>query len=133
MADTIGSVRQHVAQAVASKRKAPTEESGKSSQEIIKANQDKANWEWVEVPDYDLFGEAHTGVSINFEQFGPGKYFVSPELATEIRRLLFNRLRGDMRVMQPNQDVKMAQIMQRGGKRAPIMNDDQMASELHRN
>lgn len=131
MSDTIGAVKQHVEKSVASKRRAHTEESGKSREEILKANADKENWEWVEVPDFDLFGEAHTGVSINFEQFGPGKYFVSPELGAEIRRLLFNRLRGDMRVMQPNQDVKMAQIMQRGGKRAAIMNDDQMAKELH--
>jgi hypothetical protein len=131
MADTIGSVRQHVSQAIASKRK-PTQTDARTAQDIVKENEDKSLWQWVEVPDYDLFGEPHTGVSVNFETFGPGKYFVSPELAGEIQRLLFNRLKGDMRVMQPNKDVKMAQIMARGGKRAPIMSDEQMATDLHK-
>ena len=87
------------------------------------ANQNKtvdtSNWEWVEVPEEDLFGEKHTGVHINFEGFGPGKHFVDPEKATEIRRLLANRLRGDMRILQPNQDKKMFEIMERNGKAAP--------------
>jgi len=80
---------------------------------------DQSRYEWVEVPDEDLFGVAHTGVSINFEQFGPGRYFVDPEKAYEIRRLLKNRLRSDMRVLQPNRDKKMEEIMRRDGKPVP--------------
>lgn len=83
---------------------------------VIAPVPDKSNWEWVEVPEEDLFGEPHTGVSINFEKFGPGKHFVDPEKANEIRRLLNNRLRSDMRILQPAQDKKMQEIMERGGK-----------------
>ena len=123
--DTIGAVlqttRQHIGQSVPSThRGAKVITAGLSSAEVKAANLDKAQWEWVEVPDHDLFGEPHTGVSINFEQFGPGRYFVSPEMASEIKRLLENRQRGDIRVLQPRQDVKMAQIMSRSQLGAPI-------------
>ena len=81
---------------------------------------DTSKYEYVEVPETDLFGEEHTGVSINFRQFGPGKHFVDPETAGEMRKLLEARLRGDMRVLQPNRDKKMDEIMARNGKRAPV-------------
>jgi len=81
---------------------------------------DTSKYEYVEVPETDLLGEEHTGVSINFRQFGPGKHFVDPETAGEMRKLLDARLRGDMRVLQPNRDKKMDEIMSRNGKRAPV-------------
>ena len=77
---------------------------------------DKSKWEWVEVPEEDLFGEKHTGVSINFNHYESGKHLVDPETAGELRRLLNNRLRSDMRVLQPNRDKKMQEIVARGGK-----------------
>ncbi len=127
MSDTISSVLQnksHVAKSILSNKvaqkarvdtKAPA-----SAQEVLKANENKDLWEWVEIPDTDLFGEDHTGVSVNFEQFLPGKYFVSPEMAGEIRRLLSNRMRGDIRVLQPRQDAVMARIMAKSQLGAPI-------------
>lgn len=125
--DTIGSVlqnRKHVAESIPSKtvprRNRVDTTAPMSAAEVLKANEDKANWEWVEVPDTDLFGEPHTGVSVNFEQFGPGKYFVSPEMAGEVKRLLANRVRGDIRVLQPKQDVVMARIMAKSQLGAPV-------------
>lgn len=82
-------------------------------------NIDQSDWEWVEVPETDLFGEVHTGVSVNFEAYGPGKHLLPPHLAYEVRRLLDLRLRGDMRILQPRQDKKMFEMMQRAGKPAP--------------
>lgn len=124
--DTIGSVlqnRKHIGESIPSKtvgraRKVVVND-GPSAAEILKSNEDKANWEWVEIPDHDLFGEQHTGVSVNFETFLPGKYFVSPELAQEVKRLLANRMRGDIRVLQPRQDVIMARIMAKSQLGAP--------------
>src|SRR6266852_7897454 len=114
MSDTIGSVlqaKQHVGQAIPSTvktRRPSLDVVPPSAQDVLKANEDKDNWEWVAVPDTDIFGEEHTGVSVNFEHFGPGKYFVSPEMAFELKRLLANRMRGDIRVLQPRQDAVMA-------------------------
>lgn len=86
---------------------------------IMESNLDKSLFEWVEVPDEDLFGEVHTGISINFQHFGPGRHHVSPEMAFEMKRLIKNRLRGDMRVLQPKQDARMAQIMSKSQLGAP--------------
>lgn len=123
-ADTIGAVlqntKQHIGKSIPSNhRGTKSVVSGLSSEDIKKANQDQAQWEWVEIPDHDLFGEPHTGVSINFESFLPGRYFVSPEMASEIKRLLENRQRGDIRVLQPRQDVVMARIMAKSQLGAP--------------
>ena len=132
MADTISNVSSvlqnkkqiHVGESVPSttvrRRQAVAQGKGISSAEILKANEDKNNWEWVEVPDTDIFGEEHSGISVNFEFFRPGKYFVSPEMAGEVKRLLANKMRGDIRVLQPKQDVVMAQIMSKSQLGAPI-------------
>ena len=100
-------------------------------EKISERNADKSNWEHIEIPATDLFGKVHSGVSINFEKFepekddsgqytgNPGKYFVSPEKASEIRRLLDMRLRSDMRVLQPQQDQAMLSAMRKAGKGAP--------------
>lgn len=97
-------------------------------EEILKENEDKANWEYVEVPATDIFDSRHCGVSINFEHYGPetvdgqytgkpGKYFVCPEAAGEIRRLLQNKMRGDIRILQPKRDQVAIEIMNRNGAR----------------
>src|SRR5271156_5361768 len=106
--DTIGAVLQnrgHVSQSIPSttmgNRSRVDKTAPQTMAEVLKSNDNKDLWEWVEVPDVDLFGEEHTGVSVNFEHFGPGKYLVSPEMASEVKRLLANRMRGDIRVLQP--------------------------------
>lgn len=86
-------------------------------EQILERNADKTFWEHVEVPALDIFGKPHTGVSINFKFFGPGTHYVDPETAGEIRRLLRNRQDGDLRILQPNQDKKMLEIMERNGVR----------------
>lgn len=125
--DTIGAVLQnkqsHVGQSIpstnASRRSQKDDVTTLTAAQVLKNNENKDLWEWVEIPDTDLFGEEHTGVSVNFEQFKPGKYFVSPEMAFEVKRLLANRMRGDIRVLQPKQDVVMARIMSKHQLGAP--------------
>jgi hypothetical protein len=65
---------------------------------ISKAVNDKSNYEWVEVPEEDTFGKPHSGVSVNFEHYGPGRHFLEPLLAGTVRSLLLKRLRADQRV-----------------------------------
>jgi len=96
-------------------------------EQILAANEDRSNWEWVEIPETDMFAQRHCGVSINFEFFRPetneegeytgkpGRYFVNPEKAKEIRRLLANKMKGDIRILQPNQDKVAMAIMNRNG------------------
>lgn len=99
-------------------------------QRILEADANKDNWEWVEIPALDIFGTPHSGVSINFESFHPevdeetgkwtgkpGKYLVKPSVAGEIRRLLALKMKGDLRILQPNQDLVALDIMNRNGMR----------------
>ena len=91
---------------------------------ILARNEDKANWEYVEVPDVDLFDKPFTPVSINFIQYGPGKYHLDPETAGEVRRLVKQRERSDRRILQPTKDKKMAEIMNRNGQPAAMHTED---------
>jgi hypothetical protein len=36
------------------------------TQQRIEDARDKANWEWITVPEHNLFGQVHDGVSLNF-------------------------------------------------------------------
>jgi hypothetical protein len=84
---------------------------------IVNAAIDKSNWEYITVPDEDIFGDKHSGFSINFEHFGPGTHYVDPEKAKTLKVLLANRMRSDIRILQPNQDKKMLEVMERNGVR----------------
>jgi hypothetical protein len=77
---------------------------------------DKSNWEYVEVPETDIFDKPFDGVSINFIPYNSGKHFVEPEIAGEIRRLLSARMKADMRILRPTTDKKALEIMARSGK-----------------
>lgn len=97
--------------------------------QILLRNEDQNNWEWVEIPATDIFDQRHCGVSINFQHYGPeldadnnhtgkpGRYFVNPEVAGEIRRLLSNKMRGDIRILQPKRDQVAIDVMNRNGAR----------------
>lgn len=85
---------------------------------------DKSLWEFVEVPEVDLFDKPFGTIQVNFIDYGPGKHFVNPELASEIRRLLKQRQAGDIRVLRPTQDKKMQEMMARSGKAVPQFNPD---------
>ena len=91
---------------------------------VVDKNADKSTWEWVEVPEVDLFDKPFGSIQINFTDYAPGKHFVNPELAGEIRRLLKQRQAGDIRVLRPTQDKKMQEIMARSGKAVPQFNPD---------
>jgi hypothetical protein len=88
---------------------------------------DKSLWEYVEIPETDLFDQPFGTIQINFIDYAPGKHFVNAELAGEIRRLLKQRQVGDLRVLRPTQDKKMQEIMARSGKAVPRYNPDMSA------
>ncbi len=44
-------------------------------------------------------------------------------MAFEVKRLLANRMRGDIRVLQPRQDQVMARIMQKSQLGAAVNSD----------
>jgi|SRR5208283_2557452 len=74
------------------------------------------NWEYVDIPDTDLFDQPFGYISINLEQYGPGRHFVDPDVAGELRRILKVRTQSDLRIYRPTADKKMLEIMARQGK-----------------
>jgi hypothetical protein len=92
--------------------------------QILADNKDKSLWQWVEVPDVDGFGDVHNGVTINFQKYGPGRHFVNPELAGEIKRLLLENVRAEIRIHSPKQDPKMMAQMRKSQLGAPNNSTD---------
>lgn len=91
------------------------------TQQRIEDAKDKANWEWVVVPEHDLFGKPHKGVYHNFNHYAPGRHFLDPVTAEQVRTSVDNGLRSEMRVMQPQTDPRYSEIMKKMG-RTPAIN-----------
>lgn len=66
-------------------------------------------FEYITVPERDLFDYPFGSIFINKEEFAPGVHAVSPEIAGELRRILARRLEADMRVLQPGRDRRALQ------------------------
>src|SRR5208282_2365070 len=49
---------------------------------------DETNWEWVEIPETDLFDKPYGYIGLNTETYGPGKHFVDPDIASELKRII---------------------------------------------
>ena len=106
MADTIG--------------KQEVKKLNETEQRVVDAK-DKANWEWVVVPEHDLFGKPHKGVIHNFQEYGPGRHFLDPLTAEQIRTSVANGLAGEMRIMQSQTAPGYTEIMKKMG-RTPATN-----------
>src|SRR5258708_14324535 len=91
-----------------------------ATQQRIEDARDKANWEWVVVPEKDLFGKPHLGVSHNFNKYGPGRHFLDPVTAEQIRTQVANGLAGEMRIMQSQTDPLYASFIKQQGHAAAI-------------
>jgi hypothetical protein len=72
--------------------------------------QDKSKWEWVTFPEVDVFDKPHQAASINDLKFERGnRYFVPPEVADELRRIIKTAEKADRRILQGSPDVKSIQ------------------------
>ena len=80
---------------------------------------DRSNWEYITIPETDIFDKPLQGVSLNGYKFERGKtYFTEPEVAKEVRRILAVGQKADMRILQSHPDVKAVSDQQRGGNQA---------------
>ena len=77
---------------------------------------DKSSWEYVEIPEKDLLGQVHCDVTLNRDVFEAGqKYFVSPEVAGEVKRMLRAKEIEDIRLYRPDAHQKSLKEASRGG------------------
>jgi hypothetical protein len=83
----------------------------KSQEEAKLAKEPKV---FVTIPEFDLIGAHHSGVTINHVYFGPGRHSVSETLAAEIEDRLAKKNAQDMRIMQPLPDKRAVAIQSQG-------------------
>jgi len=68
---------------------------------------DKSTWEYVTIPDVDIFDNRFPTIRVNHEEFLAGKrYFCCPSLAKEVREILERRQREDIRILRPDKNRK---------------------------
>lgn len=66
---------------------------------------DRSDWEYVTIPEKDMYNKPFQGIGLNGYKFERGKrYFVAPEVATELRRILDVAQRADIRILQSHPD-----------------------------
>ena len=85
--------------------------------EVLRINKagkdDTKNWEYVTCPSADLFEKNWQGASINQFKFVGGKtYFMPPDFANELRRIIATNQKADLRILQSHPDVKSINISQ---------------------
>jgi hypothetical protein len=74
---------------------------------------DTKNWEYVTCPSSDMFEKTWQGASINQYKFVGGKtYFMPPDFAAELRRIIAVNQRADLRILQSHPDVKSVALSQ---------------------
>lgn len=80
---------------------------------------DTSKYQYVVIPEMDMFGKPFAGVSINGVKFERGRtYFVAPEFADEVRKLLVTGQKADLRIMQSQPDVKSVSEQSQHGSSA---------------
>lgn len=87
---------------------------------IEEAKLDKSKWEYVEVPGEDFFERPFDGVDVNGNKFGPGKHFVEPVLAGEIRDILKRWTRQQRRILSSSPDMAARRVADSLGNSAIV-------------
>ena len=92
----------------------------KINSEIVEARLDKSKWEYVEIPAEDFFERPFEGIDVNGNKFGPGKHFVEPVLAGEIRQILKRWQKGQRRIMSSAPDMAARRVADQLGNSAVV-------------
>ena len=87
--------------------------------EVAPKEVDRSKWEYITIPESDIFDKPLQSVSLNGYKFERGKtYFVEPPVAKEVNRILAMGQKADLRILQSHPDVKAVSDQQRGGQQA---------------
>ena len=71
-------------------------------------------YEYVTIPERDLFDMPHPNIQINETRYGPGKHYVAKQVADVLKDRLQQYEMSNVRLMRPVRDHKAEQLMQRG-------------------
>ena len=70
---------------------------------------------WVEVPEKDIYEFPFPTIRINLDAYGPGRHYVTSDVADEIEDRVRARMKHDLRCMQRNPDIITLDTMTRFG------------------
>ena len=76
---------------------------------------DQSQYEYVTIPEKDLFDQPHPGVGINFEHYGPGRHLLDPARAETVKDRLYQFQRMQVRLLQPGRDLKALKVLENTG------------------
>lgn len=82
-----------------------------SAEEVKKIDE---GWEFVEVPETDLYDYKFEGFWINGTHFKPGKHLLPPDWANEAKRILKVWEVGNRRMLRPTPHKTTLDEVQRG-------------------
>jgi len=82
--------------------------------EIKAPNSSEEVYEYVTIPDRDLFDMPHPNIQINETKYGPGRHYVTKQVAACLHDRLREYEMSNVRLMRPVKDHKAEQLMQRG-------------------
>lgn len=87
-----------------------TKQEAQKTEAKVSPRADKRDWRYVTVPSVDIFADPHPAIRINQDTFGPGKHFVPPDIATELERIIEAKRTSDLRIVQPQRDLKLERM-----------------------
>lgn len=77
----------------------------------------KPTHRYVTVPDTDMFDMPHPGVRLNTETYGPGTHYLDEQRATTVQACLDDYELANRRILQPRQDAKAINAVNRASGR----------------
>lgn len=83
-------------------------------------------FEYVTVPEKDLFDYPHPGIGLNRDHFGPGTHKLPYEVAQEVKKRLAIFEAQNIRILQPRKDMRalLDLYKERGAGSVDLTNDN---------
>jgi hypothetical protein len=82
-------------------------------------------FEYVTIPERDMFDYPHPGVAINRDHFGPGTHKLPLDIAREVKERLAKFEAQNIRILQPRKDLRALEAIARNrGSNAVDMTPD---------
>ena len=77
----------------------------------------KADWEYVTIPETDLYDEPHPSIWNNRREFAPGTHHLSPEMAADLKDRLKVFAASQRRILRGTPDrLTLKQIADRDAR-----------------
>ena len=83
---------------------------------IAVGEEDQSTWQYVTIPEKDLYDQVFPTIFVNNERFEAGKrYFACPSLAQEVQAIIARAQAADLRLMRPDKhEASLRQVSGEG-------------------